>query len=62
MATSSIFTTVKITNPQKAEMFFSALDSSIQQQQQMPQRSSTVHVTSTREEIASLMAKRKKND
>ena len=58
MATSSIFAHVKITDPEKVEMFLDALEASEQAQINKPSATS-IPVLKDLEEIRKLVAKRK---
>ena len=59
MATSSIFTNVKITDPRKAEAFINALDAAANAPKKEAKVSTNSLVTDT-EKIKMMMAKRKK--
>ena len=57
MATSSIFTNVRITDPKKAEMFINALEESANAQIKKPVTSFT-SIVADADEIRRIMAKR----
>ena len=59
MATSSIFTNVKITDPKKATAFINALDAAANAPREPKERKES-HILTDHEEIRKLMSKRLK--